>query len=555
MIDQPPRLADDSEATIQDTDKPSKSGLEPATSTSIPATKSDAALTAPPPATEAEARGLTDQGSILMGSTEGTSESKTVTLGGYALLKKVGTGAMGVVYRARRPEHNQDVAVKVLYKQLGSDAALVGRFHREARSLARLHHPHIIQGLDSGQDRGYQYVAMEYVDGASVLVWQKKAGRLSVGDVVHIGLACARGLQHAHEQGLIHRDIKPTNILLTRHGVVKIADFGLAKAVHDDPALTASGIGVGTPHYMSPEQSRDAKHVDHRTDVYALGCTLYHLLAGQAPFDASTTDAKPDPKEPRKAPPIRRLNPEVPERLDLILGKMMAPAPAQRYQSCTEVIRDLEALGLAYTQLSFVAKPGVQKTEAHVAPPLAAVKSVMVVKSPDALVEDSRLDSSPSSPGSPSPSDSPTDDREWWYLRYADASAKKVTTRYSYSELLDLIRERTFDAQVEASRSPQSGFRPLGTYREFESELRVRTSRKKTERREARFHKFYEIIEKDAKITTRRKWYRDLTRSFFGWLALVGIAVAACGVLYLLYHFAGPVFHWIASKVGLADSP
>src|SRR5260221_7832679 len=176
-------------------------------------------------------------------------------LGEFLLVKRLGKGATGTVYLARQESQNRDVAVKVLAKHLASNPTILQRFQREARLMAALDHPHILRGYAVGEDRGYHYLAMEYVDGISLGNWLQKVERLSVGDTLHIVMAALDGLQYAHDQGLIHRDIKPDNIMITSAGAVKVADLGLAKGIADDLSLTQTGFSTGTPVYMSPEQT------------------------------------------------------------------------------------------------------------------------------------------------------------------------------------------------------------------------------------------------------------------------------------------------------------
>jgi serine/threonine-protein kinase len=178
---------------------------------------------------------------------------------------------------------------------------------------------------------------------------------LSIADALYVTLACAEALRYAHEQNVIHRDVKPSNILLTKLGVVKIADLGLVKAHGEGVALTRTGTAVGTPLYMSPEQFRDAKRVDHRTDIYALGCMLYLMLTGKPPFASQAYIDLHEAKERGRFTPARKLNTEIPDRLDLMIDKMIAKRPEHRHQSCAELIRDLRCLGPAGTHLSLMA--------------------------------------------------------------------------------------------------------------------------------------------------------------------------------------------------------
>ena len=210
-------------------------------------------------------------------------------IGEFRVVKKLGQGGMGAVYKARHEALDRDVALKVLAPNLAANKSFVDRFLREARIQAKLDHPHIVKCYHIGEHKGLPYLALEYIDGGSVQACVEKLGKLSVGDAVHITLACAYALQHAHEQNMIHRDIKPDNLLISKKGVVKLADLGLAKATDENLSLTQSGTGAGTPYYMSPEQTRNAKHCDGRTDVYSMGVMLYVLLTGKMPFQGTTT--------------------------------------------------------------------------------------------------------------------------------------------------------------------------------------------------------------------------------------------------------------------------
>ena len=205
-------------------------------------------------------------------------------LGDFKIVKKLGQGGMGEVYLAHQISLDRDVALKVMAKQFSSQETFVKRFKREAQTMAKLDHPHIVRGYAVGEDQGLLFLAMELIKGKSMQDWMEKLGKLSVGDALHVTLIVADALKHAHEINMIHRDIKPDNILVTDKGLVKVSDMGLAKAMDEDMSMTQSGTGLGTPYYMPPEQARNAKHVDHRSDIYALGCTLYHFVSGKLPF-------------------------------------------------------------------------------------------------------------------------------------------------------------------------------------------------------------------------------------------------------------------------------
>ncbi len=211
-----------------------------------------------------------------------------ILLGEFEIRKRLGKGGMGEVFLASQTSLQRAVALKVLSKELTNVPMCVDRFIHEARSMAKLDHPNIVTVYAVGSDKGRHYVAIEYINGRSVQDWMDEKGALEVSDAVFIIKHCLYGLNHAHEKNLIHRDIKPDNILITNKGSAKLADFGLAKALDEDVSMTQSGHGLGTPIYMPPEQERNAKHADKRSDLYAMGATLYHMLTNQIPFLGET---------------------------------------------------------------------------------------------------------------------------------------------------------------------------------------------------------------------------------------------------------------------------
>jgi serine/threonine protein kinase len=280
--------------------------------------------------------------------------TQPVLLGDFRLLRKLGSGSMGAVYLARQVSRDRDVALKVLFQHLAGKAGFVGRFEREARVLAGLRHPNIVCLYERGEADGFHYLALEHIDGPSLLrVLTALGGRLPLGDAVHVVLRCAAGLGHAHERHIVHRDVKPSNIMLTQLGQVKLTDLGLAKHVEEDPSLTDSGATLGTPQYVAPEQARNARRADARSDIYSLGCVLYHFLTGTTPFKGDSPMELLLAKEQGLFPSVRRLNHEVPPRLGLIVERMLARDPGRRYPSCAELTHDLEGLGLASPHLSF----------------------------------------------------------------------------------------------------------------------------------------------------------------------------------------------------------
>jgi serine/threonine protein kinase len=278
----------------------------------------------------------------------------SLTLGDFQILRKLGAGGMGAVYLATQRSRDRSVALKVLSETLAGSDTFVSRFLREIEILARLDHPHIVKFLGAGQEKGIPFLAMEFIEGFSTASLVKHLGKLAVGDALYIVRQTIEALNYAGAHKIVHRDIKPENIMITRFGQTKITDLGLAKPLEEPELnLTDTGSVLGSPKYMAPEQSRNAKHADHRSDIYALGGVLYYLLTAQEPFQGATAVELLEAKEKKSITPARRLNPDVPSRLGLILDKMLAKDLKYRYQNYGDLIRDLDSLGLTHAQLSF----------------------------------------------------------------------------------------------------------------------------------------------------------------------------------------------------------
>ncbi|MCY3020686.1 MAG: serine/threonine-protein kinase, partial [Planctomycetota bacterium] len=211
-------------------------------------------------------------------------------LGNYKLLRKLGEGGMGAVYLAEDTLVQRKVALKVLGKRYAGDAAFLKRFRREAQATGKLNHVNIVSAYTVGEDFGHHYYAMEYCEGETLSATLMRQHFLPWDRALEIVAQVARGLQHAHEHGFIHRDIKPANIIIAADGVAKILDLGLSKSIVDGEQsfATQTGVALGTPHYLAPEQARGDKHLDGRADIYSLGATLYHLVTGQTPFEGDT---------------------------------------------------------------------------------------------------------------------------------------------------------------------------------------------------------------------------------------------------------------------------
>ena len=262
-------------------------------------------------------------------------------LGRYELLELVGRGGMGGVFRARDPQLQRLVAIKVISPSLAFVEVAHQRFLREARAAAAIHHDNVVAIYAVEEAQGLPFLVMEFIVGVSLAERIRCDGPLRTGDVVRIGMQIAAGLQAAHEQGIIHRDVKPANILLQDAGErVKIADFGLARVL-DEIRLTQSGVVPGTPQFMSPEQAR-GQAADHRSDLFSLGSVLYAMCTGASPFYAKTplqAMRRVCDETPR---PIAEQNPNVPDWLLEIVERLLAKAPEQRYASAAEVAQRLQ---------------------------------------------------------------------------------------------------------------------------------------------------------------------------------------------------------------------
>ncbi len=262
---------------------------------------------------------------------------------GYELLEKIGQGGMGAVYRARQQSMDRIVALKILPKSLARRAEFKERFFREARAAGKLNHSNIVSAYDAQEANGYCYIAMEFVDGETVANKIKREGALPEEEALHIAHQIAAALAHAWKSGIVHRDVKPENFLYTKERIAKLCDLGIAKAPAD-ANLTQDGIALGTPRYISPEQARGVADLDYRTDIYSLGASLYHMLAGVPPFDGPTPAAIMLAHVNDPLPPLRSRAPQVSKATAQVVERMMAKEPASRYTSAEDFLADLDAL-------------------------------------------------------------------------------------------------------------------------------------------------------------------------------------------------------------------
>ncbi len=277
-------------------------------------------------------------------------KAKALFVGNYLVLDKIGEGGMGYVYRAQHRRMKRIVALKVLPAAVAKDPDAVRRFQREVVAAARLSHPNIVTAHDADKAEGVYFLVMEYVEGQNLGTVLREHGPLPVGKAVNYVLQAAKGLEYAHGKKVIHRDIKPSNLLVDAEGTVKILDMGLARFQKDttqsstgSDTLTCSGQLMGTLNFMAPEQAEDARHADHRADIYSLGCTLFYLLAGRHVYSADTSVAVIMAHREHPIPLLRDVRADVPERLDAVFRKMVAKHPHERYQSMEEVVAELQA--------------------------------------------------------------------------------------------------------------------------------------------------------------------------------------------------------------------
>ncbi len=271
------------------------------------------------------------------------------TLGEYRLLEKLGEGGMGAVYKALHTKLDRVVALKVLPKGRIDSEHAVARFEREMKAVGRLSHPNIVQAHDAREIDGQHFLVMEYVDGQDLNELVRCIGPMPVADACEMTRQAALALQCAHEHGLVHRDVKPSNLMITSGGQIKLLDLGLARfQAEDAPAgreVTAAGQTMGTPDYMAPEQIADTHTVDIRADIYALGCTFYKLLAGRPPFsgpDYKTAFDKQTGHVKDQPPPIGRIRMDLPDELVAVIDKMLSKDPAERFATPAEVATVLE---------------------------------------------------------------------------------------------------------------------------------------------------------------------------------------------------------------------
>jgi serine/threonine-protein kinase len=373
------------------------------------------------------------------------------TLGRYRLLRLLGKGGMSEVYLGYDPRAGQPVAVKLMSERLAEDLQQLHRFERETLLTKRLEHPNIVRGFDSGRDPASKrrYLVLEYVDGPSALSLMERRKQVDVNDVVHIGLAIGRGLKHLHARNLIHRDIKPDNILLSPCGEAKLIDLGLVKIEEPDgEPLTLTSDGLGTSYYMPLEQGLNAHFVDPRSDLFALGATLYHLVTGRVPFPGNDHHEVMRMKDAGHYTPASLYNRRVPAVLEAILNRLLARDPRQRYRSAGDFLVDLDGAGLV-TGLPSYADLGQALRD----PPKMTAENKIDPTRPDLRLRVSQLKKSRSA--------------DLWIVRYQDRQGWWKIRKATTGQLLTALKANRFSGQVQGARRPRHKFRPLSDFPEF----------------------------------------------------------------------------------------
>jgi eukaryotic-like serine/threonine-protein kinase len=263
------------------------------------------------------------------------------SVGHYDLLEKIAEGGMGAIYKGRDQRSGLIVAIKIMPPHMAANPTLLKRFEQEFKAASKLDHPNIVRAIEYGDAGSTPFLAMEFVDGESLGQRLDREKRMSETDAIRIIAQVAQGLHRAHKMGMVHRDVKPDNILLDKNGAAKLADLGLVKETETDLNLTKTGRGLGTPHFMAPEQFRNAKNADARCDIYSLGATLYQLVTGVLPFkssgplDAWMKKIQNDLDEPKS------IVPTLSERVNWAIMRAMSAVPEKRPATCREFVEDL----------------------------------------------------------------------------------------------------------------------------------------------------------------------------------------------------------------------
>lgn len=290
-------------------------------------------------------------------------------IGNYEVMEKLGSGGMGDVFKGKDPKTNHLVAIKILSEELSTNERARERFKREVQQSIALKHPSVVAAYTSGEFKGRLYYVMEFVDGLTVKKELMSKGVFDESRTVEIMIQIAKALEFAAQKGIIHRDIKPDNIMITYDGKAKLCDMGLAKSTDSETKLTVLGTVLGTPHYMSPEQAQGEEKLDTRSDIFSLGGTCYHMLTGSPPFEGNDPISIMTALLEQEPVPIADRNPKVSEGMCAVIAKMMAKDRNKRYQNATELLDDLYKLKkkepTSAEQGGFIPKTKLQQQKFH----------------------------------------------------------------------------------------------------------------------------------------------------------------------------------------------
>jgi eukaryotic-like serine/threonine-protein kinase len=348
----------------------------------------------------------------------GVSKSTLHKVGNFDLVDQIAEGGMGTVYKGRNRETGQIVAIKIAPESMADNQTLHARFQKEFAAASKIDHPNVVRALDYGVLGGRPYLVMEFVDGESLGQRIERDGRIPEAEAIQLIALAAQGLHHAHKSGMVHRDVKPDNIIVTKDGQVKLLDLGLVKEADNDINLTRTGRGLGTPHFMAPEQFRNAKNADVKCDIYSLGATLYQMVTGELPFRSmGPLDAWMKKINNELTPPIQ-LATDLSERINWAILRAMSADPEKRPDSCREFIEDLTG---------------------H------STRKVVVPATDGATPE------------------------ELWYLQYKDETGETHLVKGNMAGIRRSLKEGLLGdaSNVVASRSKSGEFMPLKSHPEF----------------------------------------------------------------------------------------
>jgi serine/threonine protein kinase len=346
------------------------------------------------------------------------SETVIRRVGNYDLIEKVAEGGMGTVYKGRHRDTGEIVAVKVVSPHMSGNPVLLKRFEQEYRVAQQLNHPNIVRALDFGTSGSTPFLVMEFVDGESLGQKLEREGKLPEKEAIRLIAQVAQGLHRAHKEKLIHRDVKPDNILISKDGQAKLVDLGLVKELETDLNLTRTGRGLGTPHFMAPEQFKNAKDAGPKCDIYSLGATLYMMVTGEMPFRSTGPLDAYMKKIEDKLTPARELVPALSERTDWAIRRAMSAEPDNRPATCREFVEDLT--GRSTRKM-------------------------------------------------PAPSGGATTGQEVWYLSYQDDAGETQTVKGTLGAIRRSLKDGLLGdaSNIRASRTKESGYEPLREYPEF----------------------------------------------------------------------------------------